>query len=222
MNQIKKIITITYFFTIFLFLFLFIYSLIIINNFPITSCGSILDDKIPISLLSATLSQEDRLFFHHSGVDWGSIKNALKLNMKRKKIVLGGSTIDMQVADLCYLKNYNNRWFKKILEIIVAKILNYKYKKIEILKAYVKSVPMGHDLIGFTEASQYYFLKRISKLTKNEQWSLVFTLRNKEKYNPFSVDDVIKEKKLFAPKNIQNKLDDFLYFDLQKYCYYCK
>ena len=58
-------------------------------------------EKIPEQIKKDFISKEDRRFYFHHGVDWGSAFSALILNKRSGKIVRGGSTITMQSCLLC-------------------------------------------------------------------------------------------------------------------------
>src|SRR6185369_4685041 len=57
-------------------------------------------DRIPASLIEATLLQEDRWFFQHPGVNPLSLARACSETYLRGRRRVGGSTITMQLARL--------------------------------------------------------------------------------------------------------------------------
>lgn len=150
-------------------------------------CGLSLGEReIPISIVAATISQEDFHFFSHQGVDWPEFLVSAFRNLSHFEIIRGGSTISMQVARLCYLANEDRGLKRKLLEMTIAAQLHQKYPREEILRAYLTKVPMSPDgkVEGFADASMYYYGKGLHELNRQEVWALVLTLRNREHLNP--------------------------------------
>ena len=71
------------------------------------------------------------------------------------------------MARLIFLNNDLN-FQRKIKEIIISFVLNFKYKKEQILKLYLNNIYLGSGAYGVNEASQVYFGKLITELTLSE------------------------------------------------------
>ena len=70
--------------------------------------------RISPHLKRALIVAEDDLFTQHDGFDWDGIQRAMEKNMRRGKIVAGGSTISQQLAritsyNVCYTKLLRQR-----------------------------------------------------------------------------------------------------------------
>lgn len=161
-------------------------SYLLISNKTLTSCGEELPEgSIPVTLASAVIAQEDQSFLNHGGVSWGDLKRAIIGNLYHKKVKFGASTIDMQVASICYLQDLKlNRWREKIREVLIVKFISLNHSKQEILRAYLSYSPLGKNVRGFVEASSNYYKKPLQELSFNEEWRLVITLRNSKTLNP--------------------------------------
>ena len=59
--------------------------------------------RISPYLIQAVLISEDDKFFEHEGFDWESIRQALEVNLQKRRIFRGGSTITQQLAKNIFL-----------------------------------------------------------------------------------------------------------------------
>ena len=142
---------------------------------------------IPLYCLNAVLAIEDAQFLDHQGISLTGIARATIKNILAGRILQGGSTITQQLV-----KNYfltSQRTFKrKLTEIAMAFLLEYRAKKDEILEMYLNVVYMGQlgsfEIRGFQMASRYYFGKDIQNLHLHECSLLAGMIRSPGQYNP--------------------------------------
>ncbi len=123
--------------------------------------------KIPSLLKHSFISSEDKRFYKHNGIDLKSISRALIQNIKSGYVKEGGSTITQQVARLIFLNN-DLSFQRKIKEIFLSLILEFRYDKNQILKIYLNNIYLGSGAYGINEASQVYFGKLIEELSLSE------------------------------------------------------
>ncbi len=123
--------------------------------------------KIPFFLKHSFISSEDKRFYKHNGIDLKSISRALIQNIRSGYVKEGGSTITQQVARLLFLNN-DVSFQRKIKEIFLSLILEFRYNKNQILKLYLNNIYLGSGAYGVNEASQVYFGKLIEELTLSE------------------------------------------------------
>jgi len=123
--------------------------------------------KIPLFLKHSFISIEDKRFYKHNGIDLKSISRALFQNIRSGYVKEGGSTITQQVARLIFLNN-DLSFQRKIKEIFISLILEFRYDKNQILKLYLNNIYLGSGAYGVNEASQVYFGKLIEELTLSE------------------------------------------------------
>jgi penicillin-binding protein 1C len=121
-------------------------------------------DTVPKKFEKAIVCFEDKRFFSHFGVDPFAFFRAIKLNISKKRVVSGGSTITMQVIRLSR-KNRNRSIFEKIIEMVYAVRLDILKKKSTILKMYASNAPFGGNVVGLETASWRYFGVSSDKLT---------------------------------------------------------
>ncbi len=123
--------------------------------------------KIPFFLKYSFISSEDKRFYKHNGIDLKSISRALIQNFRSGYVKEGGSTITQQVARLLFLNN-DLSFQRKIKEIFISLILEFRYDKNQILKLYLNNIYLGSGAYGVDEAAQVYFGKFIEELTLSE------------------------------------------------------
>jgi len=120
---------------------------------------------IPEKLKTSVLTFEDKFFYSHFGFNPVSIAKALYLNITSGKVVMGGSTITMQLARIIDPKK--RTYVNKFYELFQAFKLELFYSKEEILKMYLSYAPYGGNIVGIKAAS----LKYLKKNTENLTWA---------------------------------------------------
>ena len=150
-------------------------------------------EDLPQTLIHAVLATEDRRYFYHYGIDPIGILRATITNVQKKRIAQGGSTITQQLAKNLFLSS-NKTLKRKIQEAILAVWLEARYTKKEILAAYLNRVYMGAGAYGVDAASQIYFQKKVSDLTREESAILAGVLKAPSRYNPISSPEKSKER----------------------------
>lgn len=111
---------------------------------------------VPEKFEAAILRQEDRRFYSHPGVDPAALARALQKNLRRGRVVGGGSTISMQVIRLSR-RNPPRTFAEKAREIVLALRLESALSKGEILALYAAHAPFGANVVGLEAASWRYF-----------------------------------------------------------------
>ena len=152
------------------------------------------EEKIPNYIKYAFISAEDRRFFKHNGVDIFGSMRAFINNLQSGYIREGGSTITQQASRLLFLNNEVSIK-RKIKEIIISIILDYKYSKNQILKIYLNEIYLGEGAKGINEASQIYFGKLTSELTLSEIAMLAGLAPAPNFYSPYQNYDLAMHKR---------------------------
>ena len=96
-------------------------------------------DEIPGYVTQALISVEDKKFYSHKGVDYKAIIRAAYAMIRDGEVSQGGSTITQQLARTMFLSN-EKTWQRKMEEIFIAKELEKKYSKDEILEFYLNNI----------------------------------------------------------------------------------
>ena len=76
--------------------------------------------KISNNLKRALIAAEDAKFVDHEGFDWDGIQKAYEKNLKKGKIVAGGSTISQQLAKNLFLSTKRTPW-RKAEEAVITR-----------------------------------------------------------------------------------------------------
>ncbi|MBL0361082.1 MAG: penicillin-binding protein 1C [Elusimicrobia bacterium] len=129
-----------------------------------------LSDMSPF-LVRGFLLYEDRHFYRHPGVNPVALGRAALSNLRRGRVLMGGSTISMQVAKLMEPKR--RTLGGKCVEIFRAFQLERAFGKDELLEVYLNSVPLGGNIEGVGAAAYLYFGKPPAALSPAESALLV-------------------------------------------------
>ncbi len=144
-------------------------------------------EELPQQLVAALISVEDRKFYQHHGMDPKAILRALLANLRAGHTVQGGSTLTQQLMKNFFLTNERTLQ-RKLRELVMALLVEWRYDKDEILEAYANEVYLGQDgqraIHGFGLASHFYFGRPLSELSVDQVALLVGLVRGPSYYDP--------------------------------------
>src|SRR6266571_2221874 len=128
-------------------------------------------ERISPDLIDATLRYEDKYYARHPGVNPIALARGAADLLRFHRATTGGSTITMQLARLRF--HLHTRTISgKLEQIMRALELERHYSKNQILEAYLNLAPYGRNLEGIGAASEIYFDKPASKLSRPEAIAL--------------------------------------------------
>ena len=139
-------------------------------------------DKISLNLKRALVAAEDANFMEHEGFDWDAIQRAYEKNMKKGKVVAGGSTISQQLAKNLFLSSKRSSW-RKLEEAIITVMLETVLSKQRIFEIYLNIIEWGNGVFGAEAASRYYFDKSAANLDAWEAARLASMVPNPRYYD---------------------------------------
>ena len=113
-------------------------------------------EKISSNLKRALVAAEDAKFVDHEGFDWDGIQKAYEKNLKKGKIVAGGSTISQQLAKNLFLSTKRTPW-RKAEEVIITLMLEAVMDKRRIFEIYLNVIEWGNGVFGAEAASRHYY-----------------------------------------------------------------
>ncbi len=148
---------------------------------------------MPVDLVNAVLSIEDRRFYERGAIDFQSVLRALRQNLAAGKIVAGGSTITQQLVKTNYL-GPQRTFRRKIREAVISIWLEHHLPKDEILTAYLNNVYLGSGAVGFPAAAKLYFNKSVSGLNLSEAAMLAGLINAPEINDPLHNLDAARRR----------------------------
>jgi len=157
-------------------------------------------DNIPLHVQNAFIAVEDKRFYKHKGVDFKGLSRAMLTNVKTLSFKEGGSTITQQLIKNTHFSNQKTIK-RKLYEIKLAKKLEKKYSKKQILEKYLNTIYFGDNCYGIAEASERYFNKKPNDLTINEGAILAGIIKAPSIYSPIK-----NKEKALSRKNLVLKL----------------
>ncbi|PTR08060.1 monofunctional biosynthetic peptidoglycan transglycosylase [Nitrosospira sp. Nsp5] len=113
-------------------------------------------ERISPHLKRAIIAAEDGKFLEHEGFDFEAIQKAYEKNLKKGKLVAGGSTISQQLAKNLFLSGEKTPW-RKIQEAIITLMLERVMSKRRILEIYLNIIEWGNGVFGAEAAIRYYY-----------------------------------------------------------------
>lgn len=151
--------------------------------------------EIPYFVKAALITSEDRNFYSHSGIDFKAITRAFAALVQNDgKITQGGSTITQQLARNVFL-SHQVSLERKIKEMFIAKELEKRYSKEQILEFYINNIYFGNGYYGIEAASRGYFSKSVTELSLGEIAFICSISNNPTMYDPYTNSDATMKRK---------------------------
>lgn len=142
---------------------------------------------LPVVLVHAILSIEDRRFFDHSGVDVFGVLRALMRNASDEQLGQGGSTITQQLVKNTYLSP-ERTLRRKFAEAMLSLALERRLSKEDIFALYCNEVYLGqHGAVtvrGVEQAARVYFSKDVKDLSLAEAAMIAGMIQGPARYSP--------------------------------------
>ena len=139
-------------------------------------------EKISNNLKRAVIASEDAKFLDHEGFDWEGIQKAYEKNLKKGKIVAGGSTISQQLAKNLFLSTKRTPW-RKAQEAVITLMLENILSKRRILEIYLNVIEWGNGVFGAEAAARHYYKTSAAKLSADQAARLAAMIPNPRFYD---------------------------------------
>ena len=139
---------------------------------------------IPENVIKALIATEDERFFEHKGIDYKGIARAAFEDLKSLSIKQGGSTITQQLVKMIFLSP-KRTLSRKLKEFVLAKQIEEKLSKEDILELYLNYAYFGQGAYGIKTAAWVYFGKDLKDLTLPEIALLIGLIKAPSYYDPF-------------------------------------
>lgn len=138
--------------------------------------------KISPNLKRAVIAAEDAKFVDHEGFDWEGIQKAYEKNLKKGKIVAGGSTISQQLAKNLFLSTKRTPW-RKLEEAAITIMLEQMMSKRRILEIYLNVIEWGNGVFGAEAAARHYYGSSAQNLNTYQAAKLAAMIPNPRFYD---------------------------------------
>jgi penicillin-binding protein 1B len=144
--------------------------------------------EIPLSLVHALTSAEDKRFFDHGGFDYRRAVKAAIVDFRDGRKQQGASTLTMQLARALWLHPQKS-WRRKTEEILITVHLEHVLSKQQIFEDYANQIFFGmrgpYSINGFGEASRVYFGKELSQIDTAQAALLAGLVQRPSYFNPY-------------------------------------
>jgi len=124
-------------------------------------------ERISINLKRAIVAAEDAKFIEHEGFDVEGIQAAVEKNLKKGKLVAGGSTISQQLAKNLFLSGERS-FIRKGQEAIITLMIEATWSKRRILEVYLNVIEWGNGIYGAEAAARRYYKKSAANLNRDQ------------------------------------------------------
>jgi penicillin-binding protein 1A len=141
------------------------------------------DDQISAWMKQAIVATEDRRFYEHRGIDIRGMARAFWADVRHRGTVQGGSTITQQFVKN-QLTGSDRSITRKLKEAALAWQLEQKWKKKDILTAYLNTIYFANGAYGVERAARTYYGHNAAKLTLPEAALLAGIPKDPSLYDP--------------------------------------
>lgn len=149
--------------------------------------------RISVNLKRAIVAAEDARFLDHEGFDWEGIQKAYERNLKKGRIVAGGSTISQQLAKNLFLSGQRT-WWRKAQEAVITGMIEAIMTKRRILEIYLNVIEWGNGVFGAEAAAQYHYGTTASNLSAEQAAQLAAMVPSPRRYRPGSETPYLQKR----------------------------
>lgn len=150
-------------------------------------------DEVSPAAVRAILASEDAAFYVHGGFSLRGIARAAVANRAAGRAVQGGSTITQQLAKT-YVGNARSL-DRKLTELVVARRLEARFSKAEILEAYLNRTYFGAGATGIRAAAMRYFGTTPDRLSLAQGALLAALVPAPSRHDPFGNPAAIRVRR---------------------------
>src|SRR6185436_12719962 len=153
--------------------------------------------RIPSHLVQAVLAAEDVRFFAHHGVDYPAIARAALANYEAGRVVGGASTITQQVARNLLPREIGTERSvrRKVREALLARAIEHRWTKRDILETYLDFVFLGEGAYGMTAAARAYFNRDVGELDLSQAALLAGLIQAPGRLDPYHHADAARARR---------------------------
>lgn len=149
--------------------------------------------KISVNLKRAIIAAEDAKFLDHDGFDWEAIQRAASKNLKRGRVVAGGSTISQQLSKNLFLSPRRTPW-RKLQETAITVMIETVMSKRRILEIYLNVIEWGDGVFGADAAARHYYRTSAMALSVDQSAWLAAIVPNPRYYDRVGTTPALERK----------------------------
>jgi monofunctional biosynthetic peptidoglycan transglycosylase len=138
-------------------------------------------ERISIHMKRAIVAAEDAKFLSHEGFDVEGIQAAVEKNLKKGRLVAGGSTISQQLAKNLFLSGERS-FIRKGQEAIITLMIEATWSKRRILEVYLNVIEWGNGIYGAEAAARRYYKTSAAQLNRDQAAHLAAMVPNPRWY----------------------------------------
>lgn len=138
-------------------------------------------DRISSHLKRAVVTAEDSKFSDHEGFDIEGIQTAVKKNLRKGRLVAGGSTISQQLAKNLFLSG-DRSFIRKGQEALITLMIESTWSKRRILEVYLNIIEWGDGIYGAEAAARRYYKIPAARLSARQAAQLAAMVPNPRWY----------------------------------------
>lgn len=165
-------------------------------------------DTLPRHVSLAMVASEDQRYPAHLGVDMTEISKALQ-QADDGDGMRGASTISQQTAKNLLLWP-GRSLLRKGLEATLALSLELVWGKKRILEVYLNIAEFGKGIYGVEAASQHYFGKPASRLSRNQAARLAVLLPSPRRRDPRQLTPYLEQRVVWIERQMRQLGDAYL------------
>lgn len=138
-------------------------------------------DRISIHLKRAIVAAEDAKFIEHDGFDVEGIQKAVEKNLKKGRLVAGGSTISQQLAKNLFLSG-DRSFIRKGQEAVITLMIETTWSKRRVLEVYLNVIEWGNGIYGAEAAARRYYKTSAANLGRDQAAQMAAMVPNPRWY----------------------------------------
>lgn len=165
-------------------------------------------DRVPRVLVLSVLAAEDADFYRHRGLDYPGLVRAVARGIVSGGHFRGTSTITQQVIKNLLLTSERS-FERKIRELLLARELEQRLTKDQILELYLNHVNFGHGRYGVQEAARFYFGKDVEELSLAEASLLAGIPQSPTHLSPRTHPEAARRRQLFVLAQLEEKRAEY-------------
>ncbi|MFG1923033.1 transglycosylase domain-containing protein [Cryptosporangium sp. NPDC048952] len=160
---------------------------------------------VPKHVQDAVVAAEDADFWQNSGVSLRGTARAIWGVATGDQSAGGGSTITQQYVRNALDLTRSRSVTRKFREIMLARKLNSRMSKPDILQAYLNTIYFGRGAWGIQVAAKAYFGKTVDQLTVSEGAVLAAVIKDPSNFDPANKPAGAKDRWAYVLDRMEQK-----------------